>query len=64
MVIAQSPEEIARTYLFENAESYGWQVEDIAELTITDQYTSKHSGVHHLVFPTGLSWNPDYSMLK
>lgn len=43
-------DEIARTYLTQHATQWGLTADDIAELRLTDQYTSRHNGVAHLYY--------------
>ncbi|MCB0643055.1 MAG: M36 family metallopeptidase [Phaeodactylibacter sp.] len=44
----QTPLAIAQQYLEQNREQLGFSTQDIADLVISDQYTSRHNGVTHL----------------
>ena len=47
------PLDIALTYLAQTAAEWGVDSADIADLLITDHYTSQHNGVTYLCPPTG-----------
>ncbi|MEM7115251.1 MAG: M36 family metallopeptidase [Chloroflexota bacterium] len=45
-----SPLTIAKNYLNQNYASFGLTRQDLAEMAITDQYTTKHNGTTHIYF--------------